>query len=366
MDSGRAACRIGPAVAAESGLLEESQEASLTWRVTPDMICILDRDGRFVAINPAWTATLGWSREEIVGQPYLNFLHPDDVDRSNAAFETVMRGEPVLRFENRYRAKSGAFRWFSWVAVPEGDRFYCTVRDVTDDKEQAESLARKTAEGELREQFLAVLGHDLRNPLAAFSSGTRLLSEGMDDPEKQLIARQMQSSVTRMSDLIDNLMDLARVRLGDGLSLDRQTTDTLADRLIEVIEEIRLTTDRHRIESHLSIEGPVTCDVTKISQIVSNLVANAVTHGDPKTLIRFDARTRDGRLIVRVANGGERIPEKVRENLFRPFFRGVARESQQGLGLGLYIASEIAKAHDGELTVTSDDDVTEFRMSIPC
>lgn len=105
----------------------------------------------------------------------LDFLHPDDIARSMAAFEIVLRGEPVLRFENRYRATDGTYRWFSWVAVPEADKFYCTVRDVTDDKHNVETIATQKAEAELREQFLAVLGHDLRNPVGAIGAGVKLL-----------------------------------------------------------------------------------------------------------------------------------------------------------------------------------------------
>ena len=117
--------------------MDESHVASQTWRLTPDPLCILDRQGCFAAVNPAWKATLGWSETEMIGVPYLSFLHPDDVGRSMAAFEEVKSGKPVFRFENRYRARDGSFRWFSWVAVPEGDFFYCTVRDVTDLDEAA-------------------------------------------------------------------------------------------------------------------------------------------------------------------------------------------------------------------------------------
>ena len=344
---------------------DEKQEASLTWRVTPDMMCILDSQGCFVAVNPAWQQTLGWSREEMVGKPYLGFLHPDDVAPSMVAFEQVTSGHPVLRFENRYRTRDGDHRWFSWVAVPEDGRYCCTVRDVTDGKRHVETIAEQRAEAELREQFLAVLSHDLRNPLAAVGSGMHLLLRAGQDAGSSEIIRQMQSSVSRMSELIDNLMEFARVRLGSGIGLERTTTTTLARDLGRVIEEIKLAASEAAFEVNLDLGEPVTCDVPRICQLVSNLLANAVMHGQPSEPIQVDAHTREGRLTIAIANRGTPIAEEARTRLFQPFFRGQVRASQQGLGLGLYIAAEIARAHGGSLDAASTERETRFTLDIP-
>jgi phosphoserine phosphatase RsbU/P len=346
-------------------MTDEDQQASRTWRVTPDMMCILDREGLFVAVNPAWTATMGWGRAEMVGKLYLEFLHPDDLARSISAFEVVKRGEPILRFENRYRTRTEDYRWLQWVAVPESDQFYCTARDVTDDKERVDRIAEQQSEAELREQFIAVLGHDLRNPLAGIGAGVRLLQRKVQDENSVEILRQMQSSTARMSELIDNLMDFARVRLGDGIRLERTLTTNFATSFEQVIEEVRLASPRLVIAGTTHIEGPVTCDVPRIAQLVSNLVANAAMHGKPSEPVFVHAEAREGRLKITVRNKGEPIPEAAKERLFQPFFRGAVRPSKQGLGLGLYIASEITKAHDGMLSVSSTDDETCFTLNIP-
>lgn len=261
---------------------EELHRAGLTWRVTPDMMCVLDRAGKFVAVNPAWQATLGWSREQMVGQPYLDFLHPGDVDRSMAAFEVVLRGEPVLRFENRYRTNAGDYRWFSWVAVPEGDEFFCTVRDVTEEKQHVETISEQRAEADLREQFLAILGHDLRNPLAALKSGVALLTRKAGDPEVAEICSHMGERADRMLELIDNLMDFAKVRLGDALGLHLKTTANISTAISEIVGEVRSVSPNRTIELEFSGSGQVTCDVDRIKQVLANLLANAVTHGDAR------------------------------------------------------------------------------------
>lgn len=346
-------------------MLEEGRGPSLTWRMTPDMMCILDREGRFYAVNPAWEKSLGWRDDEMVGTAYLDYLHPDDVDRSMDAFEVVKSGKPVLRFENRYRTNEGDYRWFSWVAIPVDERIFCTIRDVTDEKERVETIERQRAEAELRDQFLAVLGHDLRNPLSAINSGVRLLLRRVDDEASIDIIRQMQGSVARMAELIDNLMDLARVRLGGGIDLELAETSRLKEELEHVVDEIRLISPDAQIETAIDITQPVTCDVPRISQVLSNLLSNAVTHGEPTKPVRVQARTHDGELRICVVNEGEPIPDAAMEKLFQPFFRGEVRNSQNGLGLGLYIASEIAQAHDGTIEATSTEEETRFSLVLP-
>lgn len=345
---------------------QDAHEASLTWRVTPDLMCILDRAGRFEALNPAWRQTLGWDREDMAGKPYLDFLHPGDVERSMKAFDVVKEGTPVLRFENRYLTRDGGYRWLSWVAVPDGDRFYCTARDITDDKERIETIDAQRVEAELREQFLAVLGHDLRNPLAAISSGTRLIARRVDDEKLKSITRQMQSSVMRMTEMINNLMDLTRVRLGSGIGLDIVAAPDLSTRLEDTIGEIRLANPDVQIESDIDFPEPVACDAPRIIQVLSNLLGNAVTHGDTSAPIRVAGASGSGRLRISVTSEGAPLPEEISEKLFQPFYRLESGGMREGLGLGLYISTEIARAHQGQLTVSSADGGNTFTIDVPC
>ncbi|TGY94768.1 PAS domain-containing sensor histidine kinase [Marinicauda pacifica] len=346
-------------------MLDEHHIGSRSWQVNPDPMCILDTQGRFVAVNPAWEATLGWTREEMVGEAYRRFLHPDDIERSDSAFEDVTQGKPVLRFENRYRAKFGGYRWLSWVAVPEADGIYCTSRDVTPEKERDQTIAKQREEAELREQFLAILGHDLRTPLSSFISGLRLLSREVESENAQQVLQSMQGSASRMSELIRNMMEFARVRLGDGIGIERERHQDLDSRIFQVVEEIENTVPGARIEYTADLSSSVMCDASRIMQVVSNLLGNAVSHGVEGEPVRLTATQADGQLTIAVANAGEPISSAARENLFRPFFKGDPQSSPQGLGLGLYISSEIAAAHGGSLTVDSDTDQTCFTLTIP-
>jgi sigma-B regulation protein RsbU (phosphoserine phosphatase) len=226
-------------------------------------------------------------------------------------------------------------------------------------------LADERLTAELREQFIAVLGHDLRNPLASISAGARILGrEAKSDREHQVIA-MLETTVLRMAGLIDNVLDFARGRLGGGITLDRDSRRPLEPVLHQIIDELRLSSPGRQIEAEYAIDVPVDCDRSRIGQLASNLVGNALTHGASNEPVRVRAATEDGIFRLSVANAGEPMPEAALDKLFEPFFRGEVRASRQGLGLGLHIASQIAKAHEGTLTVTSTGQETRFTFVMP-
>ncbi len=139
----------GAAGSTEQSKREIAIQGGLMWQVSPDLMCVCDLAGRFELTNPAWEAALGWTVEELSGKPYVELLHPDDVERTMAAVADCMaRGEPAIRFENRHRAKDGSWRWLSWVAIASGEKLYCSARDVTADKAQADELAASVQERE--------------------------------------------------------------------------------------------------------------------------------------------------------------------------------------------------------------------------
>jgi signal transduction histidine kinase len=226
------------------------------------------------------------------------------------------------------------------------------------------SLVLERAGSALQEQFIAVLGHDLRNPLAALDAGTRILSQETLSAKGAGVVSLMQRAALRMSRLIDNVLDFARGRLGGGFTLTRHT-ESLAPVLDHVVAELRAGHPNRIIDTDFELTTPVNCDRARISQLFSNLLGNALTHGAADKPIRAHASTRDGLFELSVSNGGKPIPPAAMERLFAPFSRGEVQPNQQGLGLGLYIASEIAKAHGGTLTVSSAPEETRFTFRMP-
>ncbi|EJN07491.1 signal transduction histidine kinase [Bradyrhizobium sp. YR681] len=221
---------------------------------------------------------------------------------------------------------------------------------------------RNTAE--LREQFIGVLGHDLRNPLAAVDAGMRILLRNLDTGRAPEIALGVQNAVHRMAGIVENIMDFARGRLGGGLTIRRDAKQPLTPVLEQIIAEVRTAWPNVTISSSIRIAEPINCDRGKMGQLFSNLLGNAVTYGDQGRPIHVAAKTSDGTFNLTVSNEGPPISEKALANLFKPYTRG-DRPSQHGLGLGLYIASQIAQAHGGKLSAVSTTSETTFSLEMP-
>jgi signal transduction histidine kinase len=223
---------------------------------------------------------------------------------------------------------------------------------------------RQTAQ--LREQFFAVLGHDLRNPLNAVRGGAELLAM-MQLPEKAVpVVTLIKRSAARMTGLIENVLDFARARLGSGLTLNRAEDSGLGATLEQVIAEARAVWPDGDVRGEIDIRRPVDCDPARVAQMFSNLLANALTHGDPSGPVHVRARADEGGgFELSVSNRGEPIPPETIERLFQPYTRNFDRPGRQGLGLGLYIASQIAQGHGGTLDVESTAGETRFTFRMP-
>jgi signal transduction histidine kinase len=235
------------------------------------------------------------------------------------------------------------------------DRLKVSEKALLDERESAE----------LREQFIAVLGHDLRSPLAAIDAGAAVLGKMPLDAKAPPVVALIRRSAARMAGLIDNVLDFARGRLGGGLSLVQAVDAGLEAVLEQVIAEMRTAWPDRDVDAEIVLSRPVACDSARVAQLFSNLLGNALTHGDPAGPVWIRARSDDDGFELSVANLGEPIPPETLAKLFQPFSRASDRPGQQGLGLGLYIASEIARAHGGLLEVASTAENTRFTFRMP-
>ncbi|WP_338767645.1 ATP-binding protein [Massilia sp. METH4] len=236
------------------------------------------------------------------------------------------------------------------------------------EKRHADSISELTDEREtaqLREGFIAVLGHDIRTPLSSILHGAEILQQRAGDDTTLAIARTIQRSGQRIGRMIDDVLDFARGRLGGGIGLRREAVADLGDALEQTIEECQGEHPGCTVACDIAIAGPVWCDRDRVTQLLANLLANALRYGEPGVPIRVSARLEDGTFRLSVANDGETIaPEKLGK-LFQPYWRDDDGQPRRGLGLGLYIASEIARAHGGRLDVDSHDRHTVFTYSAP-
>jgi phosphoserine phosphatase RsbU/P len=343
-------------------------------------------DGRIVKANATFVAWTAFPIDQIVGKRLIDLLnvagrifyetHFAPLLRMQGFFNEVAldfvtaTGErlPVLANALERRDAEGRVLFirltiFKATQRRRYERNLVDARDAAEAtaKELEASLMDERTTAELREQFIAVLGHDLRSPLAAVISGMRLLEREPLSERAQHVLALVRSTVLRMSGLIDDVMDFARGRLGGGLTLTR--TATLMQPLLEqVIAEVRASNPERTIEGRFDLTTEVDCDAGRIAQLFSNLLANAVMYGAADRPIEVRAVAREDTFELSVANAGEPISPEAMERLFAPFSRGEVRPNQQGLGLGLYIASQIAQAHGGRIDVTSTPEETRFTL----
>jgi len=227
------------------------------------------------------------------------------------------------------------------------------------------ALLQERETAELREQFIAVLGHDLRNPLFAISAGAEMLLRKHPDPAIDVRVRNILGSAQRATRLVDDVLDFARGRLGKGIPVNIQPCADLTEAVQQVVTEIRNVHPQRTIHASIGDLQGLPCDRARIAQLLSNLLANAVAHGDPAGDIEVIAQVEHGALMLAVKNQGH-IPEAVLPHLFQPYSRPSASTPQAGLGLGLYIASQIAQSHGGHLHVASTaQSGTLFTFSLP-
>lgn len=238
--------------------------------------------------------------------------------------------------------------------------------DAQHQLEESESkLLEERETAELREQFIAILGHDLRNPVGASLNAAQLLLKIATDEKTKRLAQIVQNSSYRINGLIENVLDFARGRLGGGLALNLSENEPLDEVLNQVINELKLIWPDRMIEASFNLKEKVAFDEKRIAQLFSNLLGNALSHGEKDKPVTVSAASANGIFNLCITNKGIKIPDKVLNKLFQPFSRGGVKTGQQGLGLGLFISSEIAKAHKGEIKVDSTQKQTSFTFTMP-
>lgn len=228
---------------------------------------------------------------------------------------------------------------------------------------EALALERQTAE--LREQFIAVLGHDLRNPVSAILTGSEfLLSLPLEDKVETIVER-IHSSGTRMSRLIDDVLDFARGRLGGGMPISLTQVE-VAGLVGEVVDEIASAHPERTLRIAPSGAGTAWLDRSRVAQMLSNLVANAVEHSPQTEPVDIVVRGDTEHIGFAVINRGNPIPAELMPQLFEPYVRAEGKRPSSGLGLGLYIAAEITRAHGGAIRAESTaEGETTFSVELP-
>lgn len=256
-------------------------------------------------------------------------------------------------------------------ALSDADLIDVTRFNESIDQSLAESVETFTKKADYsRDLLLGILGHDIRSPLGAITMATHLLARvGTLNEKQSLLATQIETSADRITNIVSDLLDLTRAKIGTGLTVHRKPME-LRDLAEQVLAEIRLQHTDSIIELQVTGKTDGIWDNTRLGQVISNLLANAVQYGTPHQPIIFAIAGGDTQVKITVNNQGNPIPSKQLPALFESLTRGAnstARtDALPNLGLGLFITKEIVKSHNGTITVTSNTtDGTTFTINLP-
>lgn len=311
----------------------------------------------FIHVDPeSWLHFTGLDVDTQEEEPgWLHAVHPDDRAQVLEAWAAAVAGRAEYVHQHRLRRPDGSYARVVSRAVPiprtgTVREWIGMMTDVTD---------RMLVE-EARERFIAILGHDLRTPLAAIVSGADLLEHAALPAPLARAVDRIGRSAARMEAMIRDVLDFARGRFGSGIPIRRGPCQL--DRIAaEQVEEMRQAFPGRDIRLETSGDLGGVCDSGRMEQLLSNLIGNALQHGaDP---IVVGARSDGDEIVLSVHNHGAPIPDSLQERLFEPF---VEAGGAGGLGLGLYIASEIARGHGGTISLISAEGLgTEFEVRLP-
>jgi PAS domain S-box-containing protein len=330
----------------------------------PIGLAFVDWELRFVHVNAAWLRICGNEQGTCVGKTAAEvFEARGDATRVRRLRLVLERGEPVTEIESASGvdpeigiARTWLESWYPVVAGGQTIGIGLVAREITEEK-RAEAFRRN---------ILGIVGHDLRNPLSAISGFARLLeSRGGLDPHQLRMVSRIHASVARIDRIVRDLLDLTRTQAGGAIPARPQAArvDEIA---VAVADEASGAFPGRDISVHGRGDPVVEWDPDRISQALSNLVVNALKYGDPSRPVNIEWQGYDD-IVVRVHNWGPPIPPEVRGHLFEPFRQGREPGARLGgLGLGLYIAREVARAHGGTIDVVSSaEEGTAFTLRLP-
>ena len=341
-------------------------------------IFMLDPQGIITTWNSGAQLIKGYRPDEIIGRHFSCFYSTEEIRAGKAEAELEIATREGRFEEEGWRVrKNGSRFWASVVLTAVRDSsghlrgFAKVTRDLTERRRTRDELAtearrRLEAESETRfaEMFVGILGHDLRNPLNAISMAVNLMKrKGTGDLPR---LDRILSSAERMSNMVTQLLDLTRSRLAGGIPIERKPTDLVAV-TAGIVDELRLGHPGRdvRLEEAGQIYG--SWDPDRLAQVVSNLVGNALQHGDPSKPITVRLVAAADAVQLAVHSFGPPIPPETIATIFDPYRRTTVRSAgTQGLGLGLFISQQIVAAHNGTIECRSlDEEGTTVTVTLP-
>lgn len=345
-----------------TGVARMSEQLETFFKVSLDMLCISSYDGYFKKVNPAFEHILGYKPEEFMAKPYLEHVHPDDVEKTALEVKRQMEDKQlVLNFENRYRCKDGSFRLLSWKSAPVGSLMYAAARDITDIRASQNELIEAKERLELANRdlksFSYSIAHDLRAPLRSMIGFSNIVLEDEDsrlsEDSKECLGKIFRAG-QKMGQLIDGLLNLSQ--------LARRPVVPVAVNLSticrEIVQELQSTDPGRIVKFEILDDMLAQGDVQLLRLVMMNLLGNAWKYtskiGD-RALIEVGTNNQDGKPAYFVRDNGAGFDMKYANKLFGVFQRLHATSEFEGIGIGLATVSRIIQAHGGKIYARGEE-----------
>jgi PAS domain S-box-containing protein len=344
-------------------LKKTREELERFFTLSIDMICIAGYDGHFKRLNPSWQKTLGYSTEELIARPYLEFVHPEDREATIQRAEKFKTSVDTVAFTNRYLCKDGSYKWLMWNATPfaEQQLIYAVARDITEFKQMQEGLVLAKEEAErsnrFKDQFLSTMSHELRTPLNAVMGFSDMLSEErygpLNDRQRRYVTH-INTGGRHLLRLINDILDLSKIEAGR-LQLAIESVPVNPS-FAEAFDCLRPLADKksQTLVVNSSLDLSVRADATRFRQVLINLVGNAIKFTPEGGKIELAAQQLGEVVRIEVRDSGPGIPSEEQERIFEAFHRlRQSDKTSEGSGLGLAITRRLVELHGGHLGLDS-------------
>ena len=347
--------------------LEVEQQYVHQFEFSLDLLGVAGFDGHYKRVNPAFVATLGWSAAELCSSPFLDFVHPDDRESTEAEAAKMVEIETGTIFENRYRAKDGQYHWIEWTtrAVASAQALYSAGRDITQRKgmeaELVSSRDEALAASRAKSEFVANMSHEVRTPMNGVIGMTELLLDTALDGRQRAYAETVRSSAEGLLTVINDILDFSKIEAGK-LELD-EADFSLHGAVEDVAGLLGSSAQAKGLELALLIEADVPefahGDQGRLRQVLTNLVANAIKfteQGEVLVRVTVVERTPDSTAVrFVIEDTGIGIAPFEIERLFQSFAQADASTTRKygGTGLGLTISRQLVTLMRGEIGAES-------------
>lgn len=341
------------------------------FNLSTELLCIAGKNGKFKKVNPAFAKALGYTVDEILAKPMVEFIHPDDVEKTRQRIDIINEGAASFGFTNRYRCKDGSYKVLLWNATlndQNGDRYAC-ARDITEELrlqkaiEVERSKASQNAKMASLGEMSAGLAHEINNPLFIMIGSLHLLAKLRDQPDKyEAEIEKILKAGFRIEKIVNGLG-----KFSGSTKNSVYRPEPVATIVNESVDLTNAKLSRYDIKFEFinNSKMTVTCDAIELEQVLMNLINNSIyaVKDLEDRWIKIIASDVEGQVVLQVIDAGPGIPTDIEENLFEPFF--TTKPVGTGSGLGLSVSKGILDSHEATIALNRTFANTCFEIRFP-